>query len=117
VKRVDRAAIGQLQVELTSLSRSRRLRGIEVAIAMNATREVEEELVMLSEDTDHFVRVASIPALVLIGSPLARRRLEDMRFDRAASVQEAVEQVLDAKPVYIPDPFAAGPGAPGTPAF
>jgi HEAT repeat protein len=112
VKRVDRDAIGQLQVELTSLSRSRRLRGLEIAVTMQTTREVQEEILHLSCDPDHFVRAASIPALVLIDSPRARHRLQELRMDRAASVQEAAEQAL-AHQLAIPDPFGtnAGPAA------
>lgn len=105
VKRVDRDAIGQLQVELTSLSRSRRLRGLEIAVAMQAAREVEEEILNLSADSDHFVRVASIPALIHINSPQTRNRLEELRMDRAASVQEAAEQAL-ASARAIPDSFS-----------
>jgi len=109
VKRVDRDAVGQLQVELTSLSRSRRLRGLEIAVAMQATRYVEEEILGLSCDTDHFVRVASIPALVHINSPQTLNRLEELRMDRAASVQEAAEQAL-AGQLGVPDPFAVSFG-------
>jgi HEAT repeat protein len=112
VKRVDRDALGQLQVELTSQSRSRRLRGLEIAVAMRYTREVQEEIIHLSCDTDHFVRVASIPALVHINSPQSRHRLQELRMDRAASVQEAAEEAL-CKAAPIPDPFANQ----GIPAF
>ncbi len=119
VKRVDNDAIGQLLVELTSLSRSRRLRGLELAVAMQATREVEEAILSLSCDTDHFVRAASIHALVRIDSEQSRRRLLELRMDRAVSVQEAAEEAMErmipaapAPVLSIPDPFAATPAAP-----
>lgn len=109
VKRVDRDCLGQLQMELTSQSRSRRLRGLELAVAMQSTREVEEAILHLSCDPDHFVRVASIPALVRIDSVQSRNRLQELRMDRAASVQEAAEEALQ-RMIPIPDPFATGHG-------
>lgn len=105
VKRVDEDAVGQLQVELTSLSRTRRIRGLELAVAMQMTREVEEEIIALSTDSDHFIRAASAQALVRVNSSRGVERLRELRMDRAASVREAVEDAL-ARIVSVPDPFA-----------
>jgi hypothetical protein len=106
VKRVDPNAIGQLQLELTSLSRSRRLRGLELAVILQASKEVEEQILSLSFDADHIVRVAAIHALQHSNSEQARKRLQDLRSDRAASVREAAEDALER---IVPDPFAPIP--------
>ena len=114
VKRVDPDAVGQLQVELTSLSRTRRIRGLELAVAMQMTREVEDEIMTLSADSDHFIRAASTQALVRVNSARALQRLQELRMDRAASVREAVEDSLDGF-ISIPDPFAVPSVQPALP--
>jgi HEAT repeat protein len=108
VRRVDPNAIEQLRAELTCLSRARRLKGLEVATAMQAATEVEQEILELSTDNDHFVRAAAASALVQIHTPQSQERLQEMRLDRATSVQQAAETALE-RIITIPDPFADSP--------
>jgi HEAT repeat protein len=94
VKRVDPQAVEQLKNELMSPMRTKRLRGIEVAIAMEAVPDVEELILQLAQDPDHFIRVEAAQALVHVHSEKARSVLYELLLDRSVSVQEAAQQAL-----------------------
>ncbi|MGE3780176.1 MAG: HEAT repeat domain-containing protein, partial [Pirellulaceae bacterium] len=94
VKRIDPWAIEHLIQELVSPVRARRLRGIAVAVAMRAVRDVEKHIVELAADDDHFVRADAARALLQAGSSVAHQTLENLLMDRSVSVQEAAAQSL-----------------------
>jgi hypothetical protein len=63
VRRVDPHAIADLIEQLTSSSRSHRLRAVEMAVAMGALKDVKQELRELLADENHFVQDAARRAL------------------------------------------------------
>jgi len=95
VKKVDRAAVAQLQEEMVTRSRSRRLRAIEMAIAMQACPELEETLIDLLDDGDHILRSAACRALKHCRSGAARTALIAALEDRSASVQQAAQESVE----------------------
>jgi hypothetical protein len=95
VRRVDPLAMDQLISELASPSRSRRLRGIEVAAAMGAVPDLEQYIVQLAQDEDHFIRAEAARALVHCQSETARHALRELLLDRSVSVQEAAVRTLE----------------------
>jgi HEAT repeat protein len=94
VKRVDPQALEQLAAELVSPARSRRLRGIQVAVAMGAVRELEPFIVQLAHDDDHFIRAETARALVHVDAVVARPILQELLLDRSVSVRETAGQSL-----------------------
>jgi hypothetical protein len=94
VKRVDPQALEQLAAELVSPARSRRLRGIQVAVAMGAVRELEPFIVHLAHDDDHFIRAETARALVHVDAVVARPILQELLLDRSVSVRETAGQSL-----------------------
>lgn len=105
VWRVDPDAIELLRLELTSLSRARRLRALEVAVAMQVASAVADEILTLSGDPDHFVRAATVPALLSIHSDRARRRLEELQLDATTATRQAAGDALH-RLLIVPNPFA-----------
>lgn len=94
VKLVDLKAIEKLTEELDSPSRTRRLRGISVAIAMGAVPDVEPVLVGMLGDEDHVIRAAVARAMVQSTSSSASQAVRDLLLDRSPSVREAAEETL-----------------------
>ena len=94
VRKVDRQAIPQLRIEFKSLSRTRRLRAIAIAVAMDGVPDIESELIEMLSDEDHFIRAEAARALVHAVSPAARQALRTLLVDESPSVQEAAEQTL-----------------------
>jgi HEAT repeat protein len=94
VKKIDPRAVPQLVEELLSKSRTRRLRGLSVALAMDVSSQVEERVLELAEDSDHFVRAAAAKALARCDTAAARTALRKALLDRSVLVQEAAEQSL-----------------------
>jgi HEAT repeat protein len=94
VMRVDSTAVEQLNSELLSASHSRRLRGIRIAIAMGAVRQVEASMLQIAQDNDHFVRVEAARALIYSDSEKTRKVLDELLNDRSVSVQEAARETL-----------------------
>ena len=75
VKKVDSRALMLLVAELNSKSRTRRLRGLTMTTAMELASQVEERLLELLVDEDHFVRIAAVKALAGCNTPAARTAL------------------------------------------
>jgi hypothetical protein len=94
VMKIDPQAIEHLNAELVSASRARRLRGIEVAIAMGAVSKVAASINQLARDSDHFVRAEAARALGHSDSFQSHNILDEMLNDRSVSVQEAAKQAL-----------------------
>lgn len=94
VKKVDPQALHDLLRELTAMSRTRRIRALAAAEAMEAVVEVEEPILELLRDSDHMVRAAAAQALGSCPTTAARDALRDALLDRSVVVQEAAENGL-----------------------
>ena len=94
VMRIDKSAAIQLAEELKARTRTRRLRGLELAMCMDAVSEVEPLIIGLLKDEDHFVRTEAARTLAYGRSPLSQQALRDALMDRSIAVREAAEQAL-----------------------
>ena len=107
VMRIDPDATSKLAAEFEGPSRTRRKRAINIAVVMNAVRDVEQHLVDLLSDPDHLLRAEAAQALKYCDSPATRQALRELLLDRSPSVQEAAEQTLQS--------FAEAASPPTTP--
>ena len=94
VMRIDPEAVTQLAQELKSKPRTRRLRGLEAAIAMDAVTFVEPLIIGLLAETDHFVRAEAARTLSYCNTPLAQKSLREALMDRSIAVRDAAEAAL-----------------------
>ena len=94
VIRIDANAVNLLAEELKSRSRTQRLRGLQVAMAMDAVHHVEPLIINLLKDDDHFVRADAARTLAYCNSLLTQQSLRDALMDRSVVVREAAEQSL-----------------------
>ncbi len=94
VMKVDPTAVPTLLEELACAARVRRLRAIGAAAAMNAVSQLQEKIVELLQDDDHFIRAEAALALAKSDSDGARLALRDSLMDRSLMVQEAAERAL-----------------------
>ncbi len=101
VRRVDPDAVGELCRELHSPARTRRLRAIEAAVAMNVVQDVEVTLIeLLSDEKDHLVRAAVVRALGQSRSPIAEAAIAEALRDPHPTVREEAQQAMD----HVPQP-------------
>ena len=113
VKRVDPHALEGLRNELTSPIRVRRIRAVQMAVALTAVPEVESLIIDLLSDEDHVLRAATAEALLQSPSEASRKALRDVLLDRSQIVRDAAERTLHAfaeceilpPPAPIPLPF------------
>ncbi|MDA1054264.1 MAG: HEAT repeat domain-containing protein [Planctomycetota bacterium] len=110
VKRIDPNALDGLRNELKSPLRVRRIRAIQMAVAMTAVAECESFIIALLFDDDHVIRVAAADALVQSPSVASRNALRDAILDRSQLVRDAAERTLQvfAEHEVLPR-SAAGP--------
>ena len=94
--RIDPDSIKKLADEFESRSRTRRIRALGVAVAMDAVRDVEEYLLQMLRDEDHFLRSEAARAMRSCDTPAARHALRELLLDRSPSVQEAAENTLQS---------------------
>lgn len=94
VKRVDPLALEGLRSELQSPIRVRRIRAIQMAVAMKAVSEVEPLLIELIYDEDHIIRAAAAEALVESPSAASRTALRNLILDRSEIVRDSAERTL-----------------------
>ncbi len=94
VMRIDATAVDQLAEELKARTRTRRLRGLEVAMAMDAVHHLEGLIIGLLKDDDHFVRSEAARTLAYCNSAVAQQALREALMDRSVVVREAAEQSL-----------------------
>lgn len=96
VRKVDPDCQPLLQVELDSLSRTRRLRGIGAAVALGLVAELEERLIdLLGHDEDHLVRQNAARALSQASTAAAVEALQAAQRDRNVPVQTAARESLE----------------------
>jgi hypothetical protein len=94
VRQIDPTASEKLVSELSSPSITARLRGIEVAVAMEATRDVREQLLELVRHENPAVRKEAVTALAHTSGPRVLEALELATRDSNHSVAEAARQSL-----------------------
>jgi HEAT repeat protein len=86
VRQIDPDALPRLRAELTSPSRLRRTRAMEIAEAMEALADVEPELLTAAADEDLLVRAEAARVLAMDGTP-------------AAAAMPGHENAVDTKPI------------------
>jgi HEAT repeat protein len=94
VKKIDPEARDQLEEEMRSPVRTRRLRALAVARAMDAVPAVESSVLVLLGDSDHIVRAEAAYALAGSRSPEARRALHAALNDSSEIVRQAAARNL-----------------------
>ena len=94
VKKIDPQTIPGLRQEMSAPARSRRLRAIEVTVAMNAVCELEKSLINLVTDIDHIVRNDAVHSLGICDTEAARKALGAALADRSPIVRETAKQSL-----------------------
>ena len=94
VAKVDPQAAEQLSAELTTASRTRRLRGLAMAQAMQIVARVESTVIGLLADDDYVIRAEAAKALAWCDSETACAALRETLFNRSVIVQEAAEESL-----------------------
>ncbi len=96
VKKVDLSTVGELVNEMEAPARSRRLRALEIAVCIGCVSELEESIIDLLADEDHFVRAEAASALRCCDTKSTRNALREKLLDNSLVVQEAAEQSLQA---------------------
>ena len=94
VAKIDPQAAEQLAAELTTASRTRRLRGLAMAQAMQIVARVESTVIGLLADDDYVIRAEAAKALAWCDSEAACAALRETLFNRSVIVQEAAEESL-----------------------
>lgn len=94
VRKVDPEAVAHLRDELLVTMRTRRLRALQMVPCLSAAEDLEEVLIHLLGDDDHFVRLEAAQLLASCDSVGAREALRAAMLDRNPSVQEAAERSL-----------------------
>ena len=102
VRKVDTNSAALLREEMQSPSRSRRLKAIDVAQALEMTGELEEPLLALLNDEDHLVRVAAAEALSHCPTDQTRIALRSATLDESPNVRSAAQRALDEMVVATP---------------
>lgn len=94
VRKVDPRVATLLGEELASPSRVRRLRALAVAPTIGVVQELEESLLEILHDTDHFLRAEAARALGQCATITSREALANALNDRNSFVQETAKESL-----------------------
>lgn len=94
VKKINPHALPSLREEMKNQARTKRLRAIAIAIAMEAVTDLEQPIIALLGDEDHLVRAEAAKALAMCNTPAVQQALRDALYDRAVIVQETAERSL-----------------------
>jgi hypothetical protein len=104
VRRIDPQALVELRLELDAPTRSRRKRGLEMAVAMDAIVLLHDAVVALLKDEDQYLRVEAVRALASCDSSRTRQVLREALLDSHPLVVEAAEQALAQLAAAAPAP-------------
>ncbi len=128
VRKVDPSTIPHLKEELSSTSRIRRQRGLQMAVAMGAAAELEQELLEILGDDDQFLRAEAATALGGVPSERVQQALREALADPSPNVQEAADAALrvppdlsatrkppSAPPIELPPSLDQLPSSPNAP--
>jgi len=100
VKKVDQQTIPLLQKELKSPVRFRRLRGLQIARALEIADQVEEAVIDLLKNEDHVLRREAAATLAECPSAASRQALEAALHDSSLAVREVVQRSLQEQALY-----------------
>jgi HEAT repeat protein len=110
VRRVDPQALTLLREELDAASRSRRKRGLEMAVALDAVAATHDAIAALLKDEDQFLRADAVRVLASSDAPRTRHVLRDALLDPHPLVSSAAEAAL-AQLARGQAPSAGGPAS------
>ena len=94
VKKIDPQSVHLLNDELRSPIRTRRLRGLAIARAIDSVESVEAAIIEMLEDEDHLVRMEAAAALAQGVTPAALAALQQALSDSSEVVRTAAERSL-----------------------
>ncbi|MBN2578090.1 MAG: HEAT repeat domain-containing protein [Pirellulales bacterium] len=97
VLKIDPQTVPRLRVELGSVVRSRRLRGLAITRILEVGDRVEDLLLELLRDEDSRVRIEAAAALGGCRSSVSRKALDDALRDRSLAVQDAARKSLEKR--------------------
>ncbi|MCA9248430.1 MAG: HEAT repeat domain-containing protein [Planctomycetales bacterium] len=94
VRRLDPSTLSRIRQELELPSRTRRLRAIEISVALELVPKIQSELVELLTCDDHMIRAEAASALAASPTTTAVAALQKVVDDPSFSVQEAAQDSL-----------------------
>jgi HEAT repeat protein len=94
VRKVDPQTLPRLRDELRSPSRSRRKRGLEIAIAVDAVAELHDAIAAILHDEDQYLRLDAVRVLATSDSPRCAKALRQALLDTSPLVQAAAQRAL-----------------------
>ncbi len=94
VKKIDPQSVALLHEELRSPIRTRRLRGLSIARAIDCVQSVEGAIVEMLSDEDHLVRMEAASALGEAVTPAGVAALQQALADSSEVVREAAQRSL-----------------------
>jgi HEAT repeat protein len=94
VKKIDAQTMSFLDEELKSPIRTRRLRGLAIARAIDAVDSAEAAIIEMLQDEDHLVRMEAAVTLGKSFSPASVAALTEALNDKSEVVREAAERSL-----------------------
>jgi HEAT repeat protein len=103
VRKVDPDSAPLTLAELTSPSRRRRIRALQVADAMQIVTDLEEAVIVALKDEDHLVRLEAARALALSNTAEACLALREAEHDTSVTVREAAAESLEKLSRRRPD--------------
>ena len=99
VRKVDPQTIPMLQAEMESHVRTRRLRALEIAQAIEAVVQLDRTIIGLTADEDHLVRAEAAKALGESDSPASCSALEGALDDGSHTVRESARKSLNKRAI------------------
>jgi HEAT repeat protein len=100
VKKIDPQTSPLLREEMESVVRTRRLRALAIARAIEAVETLEEQVIELLHDEDHLVRAEAVAALAVCPTEASGRALENALSDRSPIVQEAAKKSIQERSTF-----------------
>jgi hypothetical protein len=94
VKKIDVQSISLLNEELKSPIRTRRLRGLAIARAIDAVEAAQDSIIEMLKDEDHLVRMEAAVTLGKSLSPAGVAALTETLNDKSEVVRQAVQRSL-----------------------
>ncbi|MGI8978995.1 MAG: HEAT repeat domain-containing protein [Pirellulaceae bacterium] len=109
VQRIDQKSADLLREELQSNSRTRRRRGLEMALHMGLVSQLQDAIAALARDEDQYVRLEAVRLLGICPTAVSGQVLREALTDTRALVQEAAEHGLrDMAPVAVAEAWPPG---------
>lgn len=110
VARIDEKASAQLREELYATSRTRRRRGLEMALQMDAVSQVQDVIAAMARDEDQYIRLEAVRLLGICHTAVSGQVLREALGDNQALVQEAAERGLQSMTLHEPVESPLPPG-------